>query len=96
MTQISFDGLATKDKSPTAKAGWCKFVQEHYALPVGGGPRVEDVLFGREQRQAVGVKVDLLLAHHGKTSQTTPAASMFTGPGGFRGRIKCWKSATAE
>lgn len=32
-------------------------------LPVGGGARVEDVLLGREQRQAVGIKVNGLLAH---------------------------------
>ena len=35
-------------------------------LPVGGGAGVEDVLFGREQRQAVGIKVDRSLAHDGK------------------------------
>lgn len=72
------------------------FVQEHYALPVGGGAGVEDVLFGREQRQAVGIKVDRSRAHDGKSFQTTPAASLFTGPDGFRGRCICWKTATAE
>lgn len=46
------------------------------ALPVGGGARVEDVLLGREQRQAVGIKVDRSRAHDGKSFQTTPAASL--------------------
>lgn len=32
-------------------------------LPVGGGAGVEDVLFGREQRQAVGIKVNRSLVH---------------------------------
>lgn len=67
-------------------------------LPVGGRTGVEDVLFGREQRQAVGIKVDRSRAHDGKSFQTTPAAaaSLFTGPDGFRGRSICWKTATAE
>lgn len=72
-------------------AGRYNLVQEHYVLPVSGGPGVEDVLFGREQRQAVGIKVDRLHAHDGKGFQTTPAASLFTGPHGFRGRTICWK-----
>lgn len=49
-------------------------------LPVGGGTEVEDVLFSREQRQAVGIKVHRLRAHDGKSFQTTPAASFFTFP----------------
>lgn len=65
--------------------GRCNFVQEHCVLPVGGGAGVQDVLFGREQRQAVGIKVDRSRAHDGKSFQTTPAASLFTGPDGFRG-----------
>lgn len=65
-------------------------------LPVSGGAGVENVLFGREQRKAVGLKVDRLRAHDGKSFQTTPAASLFAGPDGFRGRSFCWKSATAE
>lgn len=69
---------------------------EQCALPVGGGTGVEDVLFGREQRQAVGIKVDRWRAHDGKSFQTTPAASVFTGPDGFRGRSMCWRTATAE
>lgn len=77
-------------------AGRCNIVQEHYVLPVGGGTGVEDVLFGREQWQAVGIKVDRSRAHDGKSFQTTPAASLFTGPDGFRGRSICWKTATAE
>lgn len=32
-------------------------------LPVGGGARVEDVLLGREQRQAVGIEVNGFLVH---------------------------------
>lgn len=67
-----------------------------YELPVGGGTGVDDVLFGREQRQAVGIKVDRLRAHDGKSFRTTPAASLFTGPDGFRGRTICWETATAE
>lgn len=35
-------------------------------LPARGRTGVEDVLFGREQRQAVGIKVDRSLAHCGK------------------------------
>lgn len=54
-------------------------------LPARGRTGVEDVLFGREQRQAVGIKVDRSLVHCGKSFQTTPAASLFTGPDGFRG-----------
>lgn len=46
------------------------------ALPVSGRAGVEDVLFGREQRQAVGIKVDRSRAHDGKSFQTTPAASL--------------------
>lgn len=65
-------------------------------LPVGGGARVEDVLLGREQRQAVGIKVDRSRAHDGKSFQTTPAASLFTGPDGVRGRSICRRKATAE
>lgn len=34
-----------------------------FELPVGGGTRVEDVLLGREQRQAVGIKVNGSLVH---------------------------------
>lgn len=60
-------------------------------LPVSGGPGVEDVLFGREQRQAVGIKVDRLHTHDGKGFQATPAASFLFGPHGFRGRTICWK-----
>jgi len=55
-------------------------------LPVGGGAGVEDVLLSREQRQAVGIKVDRLRAHDGNSFQTTPAASLLTFPDGFRGR----------
>lgn len=40
-------------------------------LPVGGGAGVQDVLFGREQRQIVGIKVDLPCVHHGKSFQTS-------------------------
>lgn len=36
-------------------------------LPVGGGAGIEDVLFGREQRQTVGVEVDLPCVHDGKS-----------------------------
>lgn len=36
-------------------------------LPVGGGAGIEDVLFGREQRQIVGVEVDLPCVHDGKS-----------------------------
>lgn len=72
-------------------AGKYNFVQEHYLLPVSGGPSVEDVLFGREQRQAVGIKVDRLHTHDGKGFQATPAASPFAGPHGFRGETFCWK-----
>lgn len=54
-------------------------------LPARGRTGVEDVLFGREQRQAVGIKVDRSLAHCGKSFQTTPAASLFTGPDASRG-----------
>ena len=93
MTPTRFDGRLNRSQSTYGyTAGWRKFVEERCVLPVGGGARVEDVLLGREQRQAVGVKVDLLLAHYGKSSRTTPAASVFTGPGGFRGRFVCWKS----
>lgn len=67
-----------------------------YVLPVGGGAGVEDVLFGREQRQAVGIKVDRLRAHDGKSFQTTPAASLLTFPDGFWGRSICCETATAE
>lgn len=41
------------------------------ALPVGGGAGVQDVLFGREQRQIVGIKVDLSCVHDGKSFQTS-------------------------
>lgn len=53
-------------------------------LPVGGGAGVEDVLFGREQRQAVGIKVNRLLVHD---AQNFPerSASFVTGPDGVRG-----------
>lgn len=44
-------------------------------LPVGGRPGVEDVLFGREQRQAVGIKVDRSRVHAGKSFQTTQLLS---------------------
>lgn len=44
-------------------------------LPVGGGAGVEDVLFGREQRQAVGIKVDRSRVHAGKSFQTTQLLS---------------------
>lgn len=44
-------------------------------LPVGGGTGVEDVLFGREQRQAVGIKVDRSRVHAGKSFQTTQLLS---------------------
>lgn len=49
-------------------APWHTFkrARKKNALPVGGGARVEDVLFGREQRQAVGIKVDRRRAHDGK------------------------------
>lgn len=40
-------------------------------LPVGRGPGVQDVLFGREQRQIVGIKVDLSCVHDGKTFQSS-------------------------
>lgn len=40
-------------------------------LPVGGGTRVQDVLFGCEQRQIVGVKVDLSCVHDGRSFQTS-------------------------
>lgn len=42
-------------------------------LPVGGGTGFEDVLFGREQREAVGIKVDFLRVHDGKRFRTTAA-----------------------
>ena len=65
---------------------FCSTAQKN-VLPVSGGSGVEDVLFGREQRQAVGIKVDrsLTFAHDGKSFQTRPlpAASLFTGPDGF-------------
>lgn len=53
-------------------------------LPVGGGAGVEDVLFSREQRQAVGIKVDRFLVHD---AQNFPerSASFVTGPDGVRG-----------
>lgn len=53
-------------------------------LPVGGGAGVEDVLFGREQRQAVGIKVNRFLVHD---AQNFPerSASFVTGPDGVRG-----------
>lgn len=71
-------------------------LRTNYMLPVGGGAGVEDVLLGREQRQAVGIKVDRLRAHDGKSFQTTPAASVFTGPDGFRGRSFCGETASEE
>lgn len=40
-------------------------------LPVGGGAGVQDVLFGSEQRQIVGIKVDLSCVHDGKSFQTS-------------------------
>lgn len=36
-------------------------------LPVGGGAGIKDVLFGREQRQIVGIEVDLPCVHDGKS-----------------------------
>lgn len=51
-------------------------------LPVGGGAGVQDVLFGCEQGQAVGIKVHRSRAHDGKRSQTAPAAALFSGPDG--------------
>lgn len=48
---------------------WRKNCLHACALPVGWGSRVEDVLFGREQRQAVGIEVDLLRAHNDKSFQ---------------------------
>lgn len=53
-----------------------KFLQRYslalnVLLPVGGGTGFEDVLFGREQREAVGIKVDFLRVHDGKRFRTT-------------------------
>lgn len=54
--------------------------EQRSELPVRGGAGVEDVLFGREQRQAVGIKVDRPRTHDGKSFPTTPAACLSAGP----------------
>lgn len=64
-------------------------------LPVGRGTGVEDVLFGRKQRQAVGIKVDRPRVHDGKSFQTTQLLSSLV-PTCFAVGVSAGKTATAE